>query len=70
MSYSTCYNCNEMTSAYQKYCPLCETVYLQDETFWKDAKESQFPTTKSIKLAQICLDEQELLAKKLKKELK
>jgi len=36
MSYSICLNCKNPVTAYEKYCPMCELIYKQDETYWKN----------------------------------
>jgi len=35
MSYSVCFKCREMVSAYEKYCKSCAPNHKQDKNFYK-----------------------------------
>lgn len=40
MSYSVCFNCEQMVPRYEKYCSECAAQFRQDDTFWKDEPDA------------------------------
>lgn len=52
MSHSTCFNCNQKVSRYEKYCLKCAETYQQNNTFWKNSSWPEALQAKEKELKQ------------------